>query len=536
MGPETTNPAVSNDATVLTGRVQALVVLGIMLALLMGALDQFVVLTALTGSRGILASFGQPNSGPLVITAYIIPSTIAIPVMGKLSDLWSRRNVFLGSLAIFILGSMCAGLSQSLDELVAFRAVQGFGSGGFFPVGISIVAVSFPPAARARVTGLLSGVFGIATVAGPLIGSSIVSITTWRWVFYVNLPVGLAGVVTLLYALGPLRPTLVRKFDVVGAALLVAWVGALEYALVQVAYSGWAWSDDRVVGLLLSTVVIVGVFVWWELWKAREPLVPLRLARHRIVSVGGTATFLVGAVFFPLTTFVSLVVGQALTPAGASSTDVVRDVLYAMVLPVVFGAAIGGQLLTRWPYRTQVVVGFLIAILGMVFLREITPSTPPWTLAWGFLPVGGIVLPLIPLGFGIGLTFPVFFLAVQNEVPMSDVGEASGLIQFLQSLGGSVSLSLLASYAVSRVNILDPSPNPICGTPAGPSNPVCLPYFGALPAAEVSAYDQTFTIMLGLLVLGCLISLLLRGRFLKSAKTQASESPLSSELRPQEVV
>ena len=533
MEPGVTKVATSGEGTLVTGRVQVLVVLGIMLALLMGALDQFVVLTALTGSRGILASFGQPNSGSLVITAYIIPSTIAIPVMGKLSDLWSRRNVFLGSLAIFIVGSMCAGLSQSLGELIAFRAVQGFGSGGFFPVGISIVAVSFPPAARARITGLLSGVFGIATVAGPLIGSSIVSITTWRWVFYVNLPVGLAGVVALLYALGPLRPTLLRRFDIVGAALLVAWVGALEYALVQVAYSGWAWTDYRVVGLLLGTAVGVAVFVWWELWRAQEPLVPLRLARHRIVSVGGTATFIVGAVFFPLTTFVSLVVGQALTPAGASSTDVVRDVLYAMVLPVVVGAAVGGQLLTRLAYRTQVVVGFLIAIAGMVFLRGITPSTPPWTLAWGFLPVGGIVLPLIPLGFGIGLTFPVFFLAVQNEVPMSDVGEASGLIQFLQSLGGSVSLSLLASYAVSRVNFLDPTPNPICNSPAGPATAVCLPYFSALPAAEVSAYDATFTIMLALLVVGCMVSLLLRGRFLKSTRQDVAEATVPAELPSQ---
>ena len=497
-------------------RFELLVVLGIMLALLMGALDQFVVLTALTAKNGILSEFGQPDSGPLVITGYIIPSTIAIPVFGKLSDLWSRRNVFAGGLVIFIVGSMLAGLSQNLNELIAFRAVQGFGSGGFFPVGISIVAVSFPPATRARITGLLSGVWGIATVAGPLLGSAIVDATTWRWVFYVNLPIGVAGLLAIAYSLGPLRPTTQRRFDAVGAGILVAWVGALEYALVQVAYSGWAWGDPRVIALLAGSAAGVLAFVYWELRQAPEPLVPLRLATHRIVSVGGVSTFLVGAVFFPLTTFISLVVGEALTPAGTSSADVVRDVLYALVLPVVAGAAIGGQLLTRMAYRTQVLLGLAIAIGGMVMLRGITTSTPPWTLAFGFLPVGGVILPLIPLGFGIGLTFPVFFLAVQNEVPPADVGEASGLIQFLQSLGGSVGLSLLASFAIARVNAMDPLPAPVCNTPAGPLQPICAPYFLQLPHAEVTAYDAAFTLMLGALGVAFVVAMLLRGRFLRA--------------------
>jgi len=306
------------------------------------------------------------------------------------------------------------------------------------------------------------------------------------------------------------------RFVGVGAGILVAWVGALEYALVQVAYSGWAWGDARTVALLGGAAVGVVAFVYWELRRAPEPLVPLRLASHRIVSVGGITTFLVGAVFFPLTTFVSLVVGEVLTPVGASSADVVRDVLYALVLPVVVGAALGGQLLTRIAYRTQVVLGLAIAIVGMAFLRGITVATPPWTLADGFLPVGGVILPLLPLGFGIGITFPVFFLAVQNEVPPADVGEASGLIQFLQSLGGSVGLSLLASYAVARVNALDPLPAPICGTPAGTSQPICGPYLGLLAHSVVTAYDEAFTLMLGALCVAGVVALFLRGRYLKS--------------------
>lgn len=502
-------------------RFEILVVAGILLALLMGALDQFVVLTALPK---ILADFGQPKSGTFVVTAYIIASTVAIPIFGKLSDLWSRRNVFLGGLAIFIAGSMLAGLSASLPELIAFRAVQGFGSGGFFPVGIAIVAVSFPPETRARITGLLSGVFGIATVAGPLLGSAIVDNASWRWVFYVNLPVGVVGAVVLLTALGPLRPTIARRFDIPGAALLVGWVGALEYALIQVNDAGWAWTDPRVLGLLLAALLVAIVFSVWELRGAPEPLVPLRLLRQRIAAVSGGSTFLVGAVFLPLATFVSLVVGIALTPPGASSADVVRDVLYALVLPIVAGAAIGGQLLTRLTYRMQVLLGIAIAAFGLYFLRGITSTTPTWTLLYGFLPVGGVVLPLIPIGFGIGLTFPVFLLAVQNEVEAKDVGEASSLVQFLQQLGGSIGLSILASYATLRFNALDPSPSPVCSTPAAPTVPACLPYLGDLASADVQAYTSVFTIMLALLAAAFVIALFYRGRLLRNTSLASSAS------------
>jgi EmrB/QacA subfamily drug resistance transporter len=513
-------PAAGPDAPLLAAEpkkvaatFEVLVVVGILLALLMGALDQFVVLTALPS---ILGQLGQPNSGTTVVTAYIITSTIAIPIFGKLSDLWSRRNVFLGGLVIFVVGSMLSGLSQSLTELIVFRAVQGFGAGGFFPVGIAIVAVSFPPETRARITGLLSGVFGIATVAGPLIGSAIVTSLSWRWVFYVNLPVGIVGAILLLYALGPLTPTLKRQFDAVGAAFLIGWVGTLEYALIQIADSGWAWTDPRVLGLLVTAIVLFVAFAYWELREAREPLVPLKLLSNRIVAVSGTTTFLVGCVFYPLATFLSLLVPIAFLHAGVSPTDVVRDILYALVIPIVFGAAIGGQLLTRISYRTIVVAGILLAIVGMVFLRTIPAGTAAWTFRYGFLPTGGVILPLIPLGFGVGLTFPVFLLAVQNEVAAKDVGEASGLVQFLQSLGGSIALSVLASLIASRLTGLDPIPNPVCGTAAGAGQPVCGPYFAALPGAMVSAYDVAFTIMLGLLVASLVVALFYRGRFLKA--------------------
>jgi EmrB/QacA subfamily drug resistance transporter len=479
---------------------ELLVTIGILLALLMGALDNFVALTALPT---ILGQFHQLNSGTFVISAYVIASTTGIPIFAKLSDLWSRRNVFLGGLAIFIAGSLLSGVSQNLNELILFRAVQGFGSGGFFPVGIAIVAVVFPPETRARVVGLLSGVFGIAVVAGPLIGDAIVTYTTWRWVFYVNIPFGILGFVIIAIVLGPLRPALVRRFDLIGAALLAAWVGAVMFPLYQIADAGWAWTDPRVLGLLGLGAVLIVTFVVWEL-RQKNPLVPLRLLAHRVMSAGGGATFFIGMVFFPVATFLSLVVGVALSPGNPNT---VRDILYFLVIPLVFGAVVGGQLLTRVSYRVVAVSGVLIGIVGMAGLTNLTTSTPLWIFRFG-LPVGGVVLPLIPLGFGIGMTFPVFLLAAQNLVGSDDVGEAGGLIQFLQSLGGAVGLSVLASFQATRLaaNLRSPGPS-------------------SFPAALINSYDQTFAVMVGLLVVALVFVVFLTGRIPRSSPTARSNLP-----------
>jgi len=514
-------PALAGSAPpVVSRRFEILVVTGILLALLMGALDNFVVVTVL--QTNILPSFGAPSGGTFVISGYIIATTVAVPIFGKLSDLWSRRNVFIAGLLIFIGGSALSGLSQNLSELIAFRAVQGFGAGDFFPVGIAIVAVTFPPATRARITGLLSGVFGIATVAGPLLGSAIVSVTTWRWVFYVNLPIGLLGLAIIGLTLGPLRPEVKRPFDIPGAALLVGWVGALMYPLIQVQELLWTWSDPRTLGLLAGATAIAVLFVLWEL-RAREPLVPLRLLAHRVVAASGGTVFLIGMVFFSLVTLLSFAVGGVLSHGASNSADIVRDVLYALVLPLVVGAVLGGQLVTRVAFRTVVFLGLAISFVGLYFLTRLTASTPTWTLAFGFLPVGGLVLPLIPIGFGVGLTFPVFLLATQNQVPKKDMGEASGLVQFLQSLGGSVGLSILATFQNGRFQALDPSPSPSCTTTM-PQLPLCLPFLQAIGTSEITAFDQTFMVMLGMLAVALGFALFLVGRMPKGGDVTPSLS------------
>lgn len=507
---------------------ELLITTGILLALLMGALDELVALTALPT---ILEQFHAPNSGTFVISAYVITSTAGIPIFAKLSDLLSRRNVFLGALLVFMVGSVFSGLSQNVTELIIFRSVQGLGSGGFFPVGVAIAAVVFPPKTRARVIGALSGVFGIAVVAGPLIGSAIVQYTSWRWCFYVNIPIGIAGFALVLATLGPLRPELARRFDLVGAALLVGWVAAVMFPLYQIADAGWAWTDLRAVSLLGLGAALVVAFVLWEL-RAENPLVPVRLFAHRVISAGGGATYFIGAVFFPLATFLSLVVGVVLAP-GSNSSETVRDILYFLVLPLVVGAALGGNLLTRLSYRTVAVVGVLVGMAGLAVLTGLTTSTPLWKFALGFVPVGGLVLPLIPLGFGVGLTFPVYLLAAQNQVKTEDVGEAGGLIQFLQSLGGAVGLSVLGSFQATRFAALDPPPSAACSSPTPPM-PVCASYLGSLESSLIKSYDQTYTVMLGLLLVSLIFALFLTGRLQRqpSVVEAAPEADNGSESAP----
>jgi len=194
----------------------------------------------------------------------------------------------------------------------------------------------------------------------------------------------------------------------------------------------------------------------------------------------------------------------------------VRDVLYFLVIPLVFGAALGGNLLTRFSYRPIVVAGLLITVVGYIFLTMVGVSTPTWKFAYGFLPVGGVVTPLIPLGFGVGLTFPVFLLAVQNQVPEAEVGAASGLVQFLQSLGGSIGLTVLSSFQQSRFLALSPAPP--AGGCAPPPTPACLAYGQGVLNANATAFVEVFTIMLGLTILAVILALFISGRLPKGVK------------------
>ncbi len=474
----------------LRGVAPFFVLLGVFLAILMGAMDSLVVSTVLPT---IASDLRATNGVPFVVSAYLISSTIAIPIFARLSDIGSRRNVFLVGLVIFIVGSALAGLSQNLTELIVFRGVQGFGGGGIFPVAIAMVAVLFPPSLRSRITGILSGAAGIAIVLGPLVGSSIVAVTTWRWVFYVNLPFGALAFVVLLFV-DAMRPHSRGTFDVPGAALLSGWVGTLMLALVQVADAGWAWTDPRILALIAATVVLFAGFLVYEL-RAAEPLVPLRLLSQRVIAASSGAMLFTGVVFSAMITFLSVFVGIVLLQNSPAAAGDVRDVIYFLAVPLILGAALGGQILLRVSYRTMIAPALLLAGLVGLALAGLTASTPLWVLAFGFLPVGGLVLPLIPMGFGLGLSLSGITIAVQNEAPAREVGAAIGVTRFLQSLGGAVGISLLTVFGTWRAGALS----------SGATTPV------ELQNALVTTYSEIFLVLAACVLVAFVFSIFYTG-------------------------
>ncbi len=490
----------TSDLPYLRGPNSALVLVGIFLSILLAGLDALVVATALPT---IGASLGNGDDITFVSGAYLIASTVAIPLFSRLSDLYSRRNIFVIALAVFIGGSALAGLSQTLGELILFRGVQGFGSGAFFPVGIAMVAILYPPRVRAQLIGILSAAGGISIVAGPLLGNYIVSVTTWRWVFYVNLPIGLAAAIVLGIALGPVRPTGTGKLDLAGAGLLVGWVSALMLPLVEVSANLWSWTQPITLVLLGAAVVLVVAFVLWEL-RQKDPVVPLRLLGRRVVAASGGISLVVGVALTAMITLLSVLVGIDLGAGDA----LVRDVIYFFALPMILGAFAGGFLVGRYPYRVVLAPALFVAAAGGFLLTGITASTPLWVLWQGFLPVGGLVLPLIPFGFGSGVGLAGVNILIQNETPRYEVAAGIGIVRFLQSLGGAVGLSLLTVYLAWQTKALLP-------TVPSPSGDL---------AAAVGAFDRIFLIMAVLTLAAAVLALFLRGRAARAETPAPSPS------------
>jgi MFS family permease len=476
----------------LTGAVAAGVVLGIFLAILLAGLDALVVATALPT---IAASLHQSDEITFVASAYLIASTVAIPIFSKLSDLYSRRNIFLIALAIFIGGSALAGVSQTLGELILFRGIQGFGSGAFLPVGIAMVALLFSPANRTRLTGVLSGAAGISIVIGPLLGSYIVDVTTWRWVFYVNLPIGIAAMIVLFLTLAPLRPEVRGRFDGVGAALLAGWVSALMLPLVEISDTSWSWTTPAAVALLLLAGVLVVLFVVWEL-KDSDPIVPLRLLGRRVIGATAGISLVAGIVLTSAITLLSVFVGVVLLPHNPNEANLVRDVVYFFAIPLILGAVSAGALLTRLPYRAVLAPALMLAGLTALALYGVGASTPLWVLAGGLVPVGGLVLPLIPFGYGAGIGLAGAVIVIQNEVPRHEVGAGIGITRFFQSLGGAVGLSLFTVYLAWRSTQ---------GIPA-------VPTAGDVLGAVIAAYRVVFLLMGCLTIVAGVAALAISGR------------------------
>ncbi|WP_225448312.1 MFS transporter [Streptacidiphilus sp. P02-A3a] len=422
----------------LSKRQTRLVFAGLMMALLLAALDQTIVATALPRIVGDLDGLEHMS---WVVTAYLLASTVVLPVYGKLGDLWGRKWVFQFAIVVFLVGSALSGWAHSMNELIAFRALQGIGGGGLM-IGVqAIIGDLVPPRERGRYMGLISAVFGIASVAGPLLGGWFTDGPGWRWCFYVNLPLGLAAlVVTGLVLKSPRRergPGQRRpRLDVAGSLLLAACGTCLVLA------SSWgggqyAWGSPVIIGLLAGAVASLPLFLLAERYAA-EPVIPLRLFRDSVFNVSGSIGVVVGVALFGaasyLPSFMQMVDGASATGSGLRMLPMMGGIVVASI-----GA---GQLISRsGRYRVYPLLGGALSTVGMVLLGRLQADT---SYLWQSVAMG-------VLGLGVGLVLPVLVLVVQNSVDQSDLGAATSANNYLRQIGGSVGAAAVGTLFNSRL-------------------------------------------------------------------------------------
>jgi EmrB/QacA subfamily drug resistance transporter len=419
--------------TPLEGRALRMVFAALMLGMFLAALDQTIVSTALPT---IVGDLGGLNHLSWVVTSYLLAATISTPLYGKLGDMRGRKPVFLAAILIFLAGSMLAGLSQSMGELIGFRALQGIGAGGLMVGAQAIIADIVPPRQRGRYMGLIGSVFAVASVAGPLLGGFLVENLSWRWVFYVNMPIGALAVAIVWLRLHLHTPHTRHRIDYVGAALLSGCVGAL-IMLTTWGGSEYAWNSATIVGLGVAGVALLAAFVWWEA-RASEPILPLSLFRSSIFSVSCAMGFTIGMamfgaiIFIPL--FLQLVYGASPTSSGLRLLPLMAGLLVALIA--------SGQVISRiGRYKAFPIAGTAILIGGMYLLSMLQVDTAPWLAS----------VYMLVVGIGIGLVMQVLVLVVQNDVRPQDIGVATSTATFFRSVGGAFGVAIFGTIFATRL-------------------------------------------------------------------------------------
>ncbi len=419
-----------------------IVLSGALLAMVLAALDQNIVNTALPRIGGDLGGMAHLS---WVVTAFMLTATVTTPLYGKLSDLYGRRGLFSVAIIVFLLGSLLCGAARSMGQLVLFRAMQGLGAGGLLTLAQAAVADVIAPRDRPRYQGLFTGTFALSSVAGPLLGGIITQALSWRWVFYVNLPVGLVALGLLLSAL-PRKPRgRPRRIDYAGAALLATSTAAL---LLLLAWGGTviAWISPAAVGLALLVAAAVAAFVWRETWAA-EPLIRLPLFRNPVfargVVVGGMMAFamLGSTVFLPL--YFQLVLGMSPAVAGGMMVPQVAGMLLTSI--------VGGRIVSRLGRNRP----FLLAGIGL----EAVALASLAVFAWFAASPAVFLVSMGALGLGMGMGMPNLTTAVQNSVAHAEIGAATGAMTFIRSLGGAVGVAMsgaiMAARLAGRVDMAD---------------------------------------------------------------------------------
>lgn len=423
----------------LTRRQLIGTVAGLMLTLLLASLDGTIVGTAMPR---IIAQLNGFERYAWVTTTYLLTSTIAVPIFGKLSDIYGRKWIFITGAVIFVSASALCGAAGDLplpldgmNQLILFRGIQGIGGGMISGIVFAVIGDIFPPAERAKFQGLFSAVFGISSVFGPTLGGWITDNFSWRWVFYVNLPVGILAILVLLIEFPYFRPDGVRRsLDWAGVATLIAGLTPLLLALTWVSTDGWR--APRVLIGLAAAVGILSAFIRFEA-RAVEPILSLELFRNPIFSVSAVALFMTGMGMFGAILFIPLFM-QGVIHVSATQSG---SLLTPLMLTLITGSIISGQLIGRTGrYKAQAIAGLFIMTGGLLLLAGMHSDTSRAT----------VVRNMIVVGLGLGLTMPVYTVVVQNAVDRRMIGAATAATQFFRQIGGAVGTAIFTSIMLGR--------------------------------------------------------------------------------------
>lgn len=418
----------------LSTRTRVVVMVGTLLGLFTAAMDMTIVSTSLPR---IVASLGGLGLFPWVFTSFMITSTTAVPIVGKLTDMFGRKPFYMAGVAILLLGSVLSGLSQSMEQLIAFRAVQGLGAGMILGIAFAIVGDVFPPAERGKWSGLMAGVFASASVLGPLIGGALTDHVNWRWVFYINLPLGSVALLVLFFGMPALRPLTRPRLDYIGIVLLAATVVP---ALLAFSWAGsrYDWVSPEIIGMFTWSAVALAMFIYAEL-HTEEPLLPMGLFRNRIFAVSAVVTLMTGVAMFGALSYIPLFVQGVIGASATNSGLVIMPMMIAMAI----SSAITGQIISRLGrYRVMGVAGLAIMTAGMYLLAQMDVN------ATNFIARRNMVV----MGIGLGMSLPLFMLAVQNAVPHRMMGVATSTMQFLRTVGGTMGVAIMGSLINSTLS------------------------------------------------------------------------------------
>lgn len=411
----------------MSSRRRLAVTLGVVTGMFLAALEATVVGTAMPT---VIASLGGLSHYSWVFSAYLITSTITVPVWGKLSDLYGRRLFFQLGIAVFLLGSVLSGMAGTMTQLIVFRAMQGLGAGSLVPLGMTIIGDVYTVEERGRMQAFISGVWGISSVVGPVVGGFITDQLSWRWVFYINVPFGILAAIIMQLALKEPKRSVRPSIDYAGAALLMASITLLMLALVEGGATLSAFASAHNLGLLAVAVVLGTLFVYVER-RARDPIVPLEMFRNRVVAVSVSVGFLAGVAMFGAISFVPLFAQGAL---GSTATEA-GSLLTPLMLSWVGLSIVGGRLLLKIGYRPTTLAGLFILTLGFALLSSFQRATPR---VW-------LYFDLMLIGAGLGLTMLTLLVAVQQSVGRAQLGIATSLNQFSRSIGGAVGVAIMGA-------------------------------------------------------------------------------------------